>query len=493
MQASAKKRKPAATKVGGAQRAFVRLKTLGTKGMPDLKRVGEQFRTERSARSPDYLRAVAMAATLARLRKIGVMTSRSHFGLNSKGVRKKVLKDMQVALWQQTKGDSDESRLLSLSDQIMKRGLTMAEALSMARSATRFEAAQARASRAGEMQSLQEFREKSGAQKLNDLLRDAPALSAFKFQPEPLGGCDVFSMSARSADDVAQTLAWAHQASKATNLSAALEQCWDQLHHTIGKDPSLDLPSGGVVAPPSACYDAGICLCTGDGPKLKLIGDLFLRLMKKVFAKGSGVREMLSAGRIVVLITGEPDTDDYETILGMDAAFGQVLFHLGLQYFSPFRPTFMEVHEVEAGEEAPASGGRRYVKATLAEGPGLFYPLRSACRLCGFSKPGNQHELHLVQAWKVSAHARIRKVCNTKGKQRYLVVLRGDEQARRLREVVGHLVCAGGDHEADWQVSGQHGADRTVAAMPRANPVLSTAEGQAGHVEVPTGPETPTD
>ena len=82
--AEARSKKPAAHL--GAMRAFVRVKTLGTRGRPDLQAVAKQYKLERQSRSADYLPAVTMTSAAQGALAFGV-TRVSIFGATSRSVR----------------------------------------------------------------------------------------------------------------------------------------------------------------------------------------------------------------------------------------------------------------------------------------------------------------------------------------------------------------------------------------------------------------------
>lgn len=173
-----------------------------------------------------------------------------------------------------------------------------------------------------------------------------------------------------SSTDVSSTLAWVH-ASKATNLGAMLERQWQQMHQVVADSAGPQPPAPNPAARSSECCSAGMCLCTGAGLKVRQIADAFLRHMKTTFPKDTDFRRKLLDANIVVRIVGEPLVDDNEQIVGMENAFGEVFFHVGLQYLSPFRPTFLKVEEVEHDREHAGTDGRRYIKAPHADCLGM--------------------------------------------------------------------------------------------------------------------------
>lgn len=90
--------------------------------------------------------------------------------------------------------------------------------------------------------------------------------------------------------------------------------------------------------------------------------EAFVKQLKKTFAKAD--QKTLLDGGVVVRIVGEPDTEDLEEILAMERPCHEELYHIGLQYLKPYRPTFLRVSEAGGVGEEPVGDGRVYVKAT---------------------------------------------------------------------------------------------------------------------------------
>ena len=107
----------------GATRAFVRVKTLGTRGRPDFQAVAKQHKLERQSSSADYLRAVTMTSAAQGTLAFGV-TRVGIFGAASRSVRKDQLKHMQRSLWLRVRGSDAESRMVSIGEFAAQCGST---------------------------------------------------------------------------------------------------------------------------------------------------------------------------------------------------------------------------------------------------------------------------------------------------------------------------------------------------------------------------------
>lgn len=358
------------------QRALVRLKSLGRRGRPDLAEVGRQLRAERRAQSPDYVRACAMAARVARLKQLGISRIGPTFGLNSRAVRKHQHKSSQLALWQRTRHPGDEARLLSVSRHCVQQGLSLREALALACNAARFESAKLRGSNAAAFGALDRFRAGAGAQRLKELVLAIPQVKDLALRPEPVGPCPVFSLAMPDAEVVSRAMAWAHGAVKHTNSASALEQDWDQLHRLVQLSECPPLPANATAIGASPCYKAGLCLCSCEGKVVSGMAYAFLKQMKKTFAKAE--QKALLDGGIVVRITGEPDTDDLEDIMAKERPFHEELYRIGLHYLKPYRPTLLKVVVVDGIGDEPVGDERVYVQAAPGTTIGAHSGLASA-------------------------------------------------------------------------------------------------------------------
>ena len=86
-------------------RAFVRVRTLGTRCRPDF----------RQSRSADHLRAFAMTSAAQGALAFGV-TRVGIFGASSRSVHKTQLKHVQRSLWLRVRGSDSASRMVSIGE-----------------------------------------------------------------------------------------------------------------------------------------------------------------------------------------------------------------------------------------------------------------------------------------------------------------------------------------------------------------------------------------
>ena len=350
---------------GGAKRAFVRLKCLGVTGRPDFARLNEMYLVERAAKSRDYQVAVAMAkAAAAAQKRCRGPRSASAFGARGRALRRSLANTERLAIWQQMQGLSPDERPQAMCDQVVRRAMTLKDSLALARSSVRFAAEAQRAKEEDTMRVLEEWRGGKGAEVVQHLLAHIPSLSVARLRPEPLGPCVGIEVLPPCANTVINGAAWA-QASPSTNLPLALEQVWLQTHQTIRHEQCSPVAEVPDAAPAGVCYSAGVCLCNDHGKRAKQLGARLLARLRVVFPATSDRRAKLLEGFIVLRIAFEPKELDYEAILETENAFGEVYFHIGLQYLNPLRPTFLKLELADAGGEAPADDGRIYLKEAL--------------------------------------------------------------------------------------------------------------------------------
>lgn len=353
-------------KLGGAFRAFVRLKTLGQKGRADFKKLGEQYRQETTLKTRDAKTAIAMAKAANMMKRYRGQAARAlpTFGPNARQSRSSQMKALREAMWENTKDLDNEKHLMTISAQVLRKGMSFQDSLSLARSAMRSEREKSRIFYEQQMAALKSFEGTHGAAAVRDLVGTAPGFSAFNLRPQPAGPCVAIEVAAPDPKEVSEIVAWAHQCAS-SNLGACLERAWMDMHQLVQHDQCPPLPTDAAGPAKKTCYIAGVCLCSGDGPKTKQIAERLLAHMRQVFPlpNESGNRKRLLDGFIVLRVCGEPESYDYEDMLACEDCFADMWFHIGLHYLSPFRPTMLRVIEVdEVDGEAPREQGRRYVK-----------------------------------------------------------------------------------------------------------------------------------
>ena len=151
------------------------------------------------------------------------------------------------------------------------------------------------------------------------------------------------------------------QAKKQTNVSDLLLQSFGLKHRNLSAEdcgtcehlehealPAED-EGDGAEAPQSrsrkaACWEVGVCLCSEQGLQLYRLSGRFLQALKLQFpASGSFRVSLLKSSRIFLVLRScaKEEVKD-EKPQWLDT----FVWHVGIMYLSPFRPTFREVTAV---------------------------------------------------------------------------------------------------------------------------------------------------
>jgi hypothetical protein len=201
----------------------------------------------------------------------------------------------------------------------------------------------------------------------------APACVARTLQVIPkLGGMgdalfavpDSFATTLQFFPDTAsmasKLASFANEHNKRTNASVALRADWAMRVATLngsGVPPIPPVTKAAKVA--QRCYECGVCVCDADGTLLWKMVNSFLVALKSSCKKGTPDRVLLADGYIVANLAWErpgSGADEVESAAVPPLQMsGSVWAHIGLQYLSPFRPTFqtMAERELASGEYVP--------------------------------------------------------------------------------------------------------------------------------------------
>lgn len=376
------KRKPRGkTGWGGAWRAYVRLRSLGSTGMPVLADLAKKYAEAKETRSEEF-RLATRLGQVARLRakQTVISASSSAFGPKGKVVRRAGLKALRQSLQASVAHLAPESRALAVGARLVAQGVTVQESLSLARSTLRASSLQDRQRHAATLEELANFENGVGAGWLSNLRADIPSLGATPLRPIPHCGAHCFSAQSPSQEDVAHAVGWA-EGNRSTNLSVCLEETWKELHQIILAD-FCESTGGTNDLVHSPCIDAGMCICSEEGKQLDSFRNQFLKAMKKVFVPGSQQRLALLSGKVAVRLVREHQETIEEGRQTVYPAKVVWLF-IGLMYFSPYRPTFMRLEEGDAVDVVADSPDRLYVKANGS----IVFGVKSQIQQSGCSRP----------------------------------------------------------------------------------------------------------
>lgn len=286
---------------------------------------------------------------------------KASFGSNAKAVRKGMLKSKQQALWMKTKHLAASAQVGAIAEQVVKQGLSINESLALARTTLALDSAVRLEKHEEAMVGLLAYRAGQGAELVQEVASAIPELAAFQLEAVP-GPVPCVRVGPPVVDNITNAVAWAH-ACASTNLGACLESAWKQDHQPIDEPQGQGDEHAGKGEAMSACRVAGMCLCDDTGRKIIRIVAKLLAAMMKIFPHKSDARQLLLDGFVVLRLSGQPDTDDYEEVLATGEEFVDFFFHVGLMYLSPFQPTFALVKQVADQGEAAPRARRVYVQA----------------------------------------------------------------------------------------------------------------------------------
>lgn len=354
---------------GGPWRAYVRQRSLGTKGTSSLRRIGEEYR---SAIADGTLSASVIAAGQAATiagRHFAPKAGASAFGATGRQSARQRLGALAEGLSASTLCDTPEQSALALADALVVAGADVATSLRAARAASRRHAELQREKTANLQQKLDNFSQGAGADAVAlitaGLQQPLPPTVRLHPVPSPMGLC--FEVHPSTAEGVAGAVAWAC-ASKEVSVGPSLRSFWSEAHETVDDENCAPLPERAQAM--TECCKVGVCLCSEAGRLLRSLRASFLRRCKEAFPAQSDDRRSMVEGHVVVRLTDKSAAADTAFLADLDMPRRDVFLHIALLYLSPFRHTFqlLETTLPPAGEE---SGGRQlFVKAALGEARG---------------------------------------------------------------------------------------------------------------------------
>jgi hypothetical protein len=109
------------------------------------------------------------------------------------------------------------------------------------------------------------------------------------------------------------------------------------------------------------CLSVGICICKGSGIVLRSMRNAFINAMKKILPPKSQGRTLLQNGFIIVRLESSPAA---ACVIGPQPQPEECLAaHVGMQYLSPFRPTYQVLRCVHTEDGTLAVGDRVFFQA----------------------------------------------------------------------------------------------------------------------------------
>lgn len=351
---------------GGAWRAYVRMKTLGANGRPDLSKLKEGYAAvvSEDGAEIEQCRRIGELARLSAERTMPKL-GQSAFGPKSRDVMRNRLKLSRAALTNSIEGLEKEQGALVLADRLVQMDANLPTCLSIARQAL---AAQGHRSAQHEREvdeKLREFDMGPGQCHRQHLQELVPAVKAEGLSALPCPGGLLFEVHGAREASVTRTVAWA-LASKESNCSGALRRYWQEIHRASGAQMQEDDTGLGALG---VCFKEGRCLCSGEGKVLKRLRDAFLRAIKLAFPAKTDMRRLIVSGFVVVKLTGKP-REGSDAWVEEDNPVKELYFHIGKLRLSPFRPTLLLLNRREGMKNDMGVPGTEHFEAAP-----VFYPI----------------------------------------------------------------------------------------------------------------------
>lgn len=351
----------------------MRAQSLGSVGRPPLKALGASYRQAKAVGAPEIAQAQALGAAA---RRAGAASKpragQSSFGAKSRQVCRRRIRELRGAICSGLQSADKEQRAFSMGEWLAASGADTTTALSLARSALRLHEKRDKHARAEMETALKAFQEGAGAEMLKEFRAAVPPLNNQVLLPVPWPTGPMFEVFAPHRDLAAPAAAWAVESREST-LSTSLRQHWATRHKTLLEGDCRPVGEQQKGAAPTECRSVGRCVCSAEGQQIKRFKNSLLRCMKKVCPTGSEERAKLVQGFVVVHLIGRPAEGDDEAYLASESPVKGAWLHIGLQYLSPYRPTYMALQPVRdaCGQE-------------ILDGTVLLQVQRVSCRSAPF-------------------------------------------------------------------------------------------------------------
>lgn len=271
---------------------------------------------------------------------------------------------LRIALWNRCQALPPDDRALALVDMRLPMNpmdsAGFLTTMQCARGAHRWSKAMQRGDEAAELENLMAWRASHGQRPLDRLAgqtnsEEMRALHG-KLLPLPMPNVAAFRLVA--ADPEMTRMAAVGAETIKGNLREVVAEDWERRHSLIMEDDARPLTTGKEGQEPkrSSCFLAGVCLCSGEGPKLQSLTKRVYAAFKAAFPHGSSGRAHAMNGFVVCHLRSSPGAAlpkrQRHQRVGVECE--EVWFHIGLLYLKPFRMTFSEMRRV--AQERPSEG-----------------------------------------------------------------------------------------------------------------------------------------
>lgn len=342
---------------GGPWRAFVHTQCAGVRGTPDLKELSRIYK-----QLGDDERQ--------RLQQIGVVAtdvhrmdpSRPSFGLRPSDFRKELQARGDQALFQQMlAAKSDDEQHRRMADGVLQQGTPMGlqEALSTSKRQMRMLASYKKQLAKTRTSLLVEYAASGHrvmADRIYELAGPSPVwplhLSAIADQRLP-----IFELRGSAIQHAQVFTTWSlhrgdgHSPDVAATARRLMEASWTAQHDVLAHSSAPPLPKL-AKARGSPCWDAGFCICDGDGRLVHLCRSKFLKHLAGSFRQGTADRDALKGRNVFIKLMVVPtDVIDKAAEEGLaHHACTCLWWHVSAMYLSPFRPTVQRMIALDCDE-----------------------------------------------------------------------------------------------------------------------------------------------
>ena len=364
-------------KGGGGLRAFISLQKRGSKGRTSFKEMARAYREAKEQGGPQYQEAqrVGEAATA-----LVQSTGKSAFGGPYREARRSRMATAGAAsssaapaieVKHAPRAEGEDVDMTSLE---VWHQLEVAAGVTQIRAEQRKRSRQKRVEEEAELGMLRRYVEERSQEVVAKIYAVLPELVSIPMQlavvpDSPLCWAQVcFDNLARGV----AVAAWSHKHTKSSNLKSVLMQDWTHKNRLLSEQPAA-LPAVGVdeSSKPSACREAGVCLCRDQGRSLRKLHNAVLKVLKEELPRTvASSKQLLLDGYICLLFEGTPPSSssgwhEYCMEILEDEGFGSQVdagrfwVHIGHHYLKPYRPTVQTLEET--GE---AAGNTLWLKQT---------------------------------------------------------------------------------------------------------------------------------
>eukprot|EP00971_Amphidinium_carterae_P071886 1421752-Amphidinium_carterae.6 len=356
--------------------------------------IGAAYRRALITKDP-VLQTVEKLAIAGRARAKQAKGRASVFGPTSRFLARKKVKMSRRSLWLRLQDKSGQQQAQHVN-MAMSSSSELHEALSAARTIMRLEGAARKRDEDAQWRIIQNYSETVGNKQVEAIfaaLPDIPfAMDSLFAVPSALGS--TICIPCLAAEGVTKAAGFASHSRK-SSLSSRLEYEWVQHHEPIDAEKMACHAAGKTKNP---CREAGICVCSGDGPKLQQMAKKLVVVMKESFMSKLK-KKMLTCGNIVACFerTGCCEMHSIDELL--------VWMHVGHLSLSPYRPTmhimkrvlqpevgrdiFPERVVLEASWESSSKSFLGFIEVHLVQATlqfqTLHVSLQALCRECSWT------------------------------------------------------------------------------------------------------------